>query len=49
MGTPMALVQGEFGEHGLIVLTTADLVSRKKTISRDGIREVGINLSGDIT
>ncbi len=38
-----------FGEHGPIVLTTADIVSREKEVSRDTIKDVDVSLSGTIT
>ncbi len=39
----------EFGEHGPVVLTSADIVTREKTVTRDEIKDVDISLSGDIT
>lgn len=38
-----------FGEHGPIVLTTADIVSRDKEVSRDTIKDVDVSLSSTIT
>lgn len=38
-----------FGEHGPVVLTTPEIVTREKEVSRDTIKDVDISLSGDIT
>ncbi len=38
-----------FGEHGPVVLTTEDIVSREKEVSRDTIKDVDVSLSGTIT
>lgn len=38
-----------FGTHGPIVLTTAEIVEREKTVSRAEIKDVDVSLSGEIT
>ena len=38
-----------FGEHGPIVLTTADIVEKSKTVGRADIKDVDVSLSGTIT
>lgn len=38
-----------FGSHGPIVLTTERIETRSKEVSRDTIKDVDVNLSGDIT
>ena len=39
----------EFGEHGPIVLTSEDITSKTKTVTRETIKDVDVSLSGDIT
>lgn len=39
----------EFGEHGPVVLTTEEIVTREKEVSRDTIKDVDVSLSGTIT
>ena len=39
----------EFGEHGPVVLTTPEIVTREKEVSRDTIKDVDVSLSGTIT
>jgi hypothetical protein len=38
-----------FGDHGPIVLTTSDMATREKQVSRAEIKDVEFSLSGDIT
>ena len=45
----LAVPRYEFGEHGPVILTTEDIVTRTKTVSRDEIKDVDISLSGEIT
>ncbi|MFK7964864.1 MAG: hypothetical protein AB8C46_12955 [Burkholderiaceae bacterium] len=39
----------KFGKHGPIVLTTEEIVTREKEVSRETIKEVDFSLSGTIT
>ena len=39
----------ELGQHGPIVLTTKEIVTREQEVSRDTIKDVDISLSGKIT
>lgn len=39
----------EFGEHGPIVLTTPEILTKEKEVSRDTIKDVDVSLSGTIT
>lgn len=45
----LAIPRYEFGEHGPIVLTSEDITSRTKTVTRETIKDVDVSLSGDIT
>jgi len=45
----LSIPRYEFGEHGPVVLTTADIITRTKTVNRDTIKDVDVSLSGDIT
>lgn len=47
--TLLATPRYEFGEHGPIVLTSANIDTRTKTVTRDTIKDVDVSLSGDIT
>ncbi len=38
-----------FGEHGPVILTTAEIITREKEVSRDTIKDVDVSLSGTIT
>lgn len=39
----------ELGQHGPIVLTTKEIVTREQEVSRDTIKDVDVSLSGNIT
>ena len=39
----------ELGQHGPIMLTTKQIVTREQEVSRDTIKDVDISLSGDVT
>ena len=45
----LAIPRYEFGEHGPIVLTSEDITSKTKTVTRETIKDVDVSLSGDIT
>jgi hypothetical protein len=45
----LATAEYEFGTHGPVVLTTGDIVTREKEVSRETIKDVDISLSGTIT
>jgi hypothetical protein len=45
----LARPEYEFGTYGPVVLTTRDIVTREKEVSRETIKDVDVSLSGTIT